>query len=248
MEISPAILPIIAAAGLAAGFVNVVAGGGSLITVPVMIFLGMPPAMANGTNRIALLSQSGFAIAGFRRKGIFPLRTGIILGGISSVGAVIGSTIAIEISGEWFTRILSGVMILVLVLTLYSPRSHAGSGESLPWRLLLPAFFLIGIYGGFIQAGVGLLIMGAFSRLSGSSLIHTNAVKVIIILIYSVPALWVFAINGQIAWAAGAVLAAAQAMGAWLGAHFSVSKGDRWIKVVLACAIVVMAVRLFFFY
>ncbi|GAB6089217.1 sulfite exporter TauE/SafE family protein [Spirochaeta dissipatitropha] len=248
MELSIINLLLIAAAGLAAGFINVVAGGGSLITVPTMIFLGMPPAMANGTNRIAQLSQNGMAVHRFSKKGYVMLRAGLILGAAASVGAIIGSSIAVEISGELFNRILSIVMIGVLVLTLSGRGSHGThETEIRNWPLLLPVFFLIGIYGGFIQAGVGFIIMAAFSRISGLNLVMTNAVKVMIVLIYTVPALLIFILNGQIDFAAGIVLATGQAGGAWLGTHFSVSKGDRWIKVVLTVAVLAMSVRLFFF-
>lgn len=105
-------------AGIFAGFINVVAGGGSLLTVPVLIFIGLPPVMANGTNRIALLAQNAVAIHRFRRKGYFPIRAGIILGAAASLGAVLGSQIAVSISDDLFRKILSGVMILVLAIIL----------------------------------------------------------------------------------------------------------------------------------
>ncbi|AFG38709.1 sulfite exporter TauE/SafE family protein [Spirochaeta africana] len=247
MELSLQMLPLIALAGLAAGFINVVAGGGSLITVPVMIFLGMPSAMANGTNRIAQLSQNSMAAWRFRARGIFPLRAGLLLGLAAALGSVIGSLVAVEIAEPLFNRILSAVMVLVLILTFSRRRAAGSTDEIRNWPLLLPTFFLIGIYGGFIQAGVGFLIMGAFSRISSASLVLTNAVKVLVVLVYTIPAVVVFAVNGQIAWAAGAVLACGQAGGAWLGAHFTVSGGERWIRVVLATAVLGMAIRLFFF-
>lgn len=244
---TPLSLLLIAGAGTAAGFINVVAGGGSLITVPTMIFLGLPPAMANGTNRIALISQNSMAITRFRRSGYFPLRCGLMLGLAASAGAILGSMIAVRISGALFNRILSGVMLAVLILTLTGKRSSGASTEIRHMAVLLPVFFVIGIYGGFIQAGVGFLIMGALSRISGTSLVTTNAAKVMIVLLYTFPALAVFLYNGQIAWTAGAVLAVSQAGGAWLGAHFSVRGGDRWIRLVLAAAVSIMAIRLFFF-
>ncbi len=248
MEITLLALPLIAFAGTAAGFINVVAGGGSLITLPTLIFLGLPPAMANGTNRLAQLSQNSVAIYRFRRKGFFPLRSGLLLGAAASGGAIIGSRVAVDISPELFNRILAGVMVAVLVLTLTgADRKPQGPHEIQNWGLLLPVFFVIGIYGGFIQAGVGFLIMAAFSRLSATSLVLTNATKVMVVLIYTFPALAVFLLHGQVDWAAGVVLAAGNATGAWLGAHFSVARGDRWIKAVLTISVLAMAVRLFFF-
>ena len=248
MQISLYSLPLIALAGTAAGFINVVAGGGSLITLPTLIFLGLPPAMANGTNRLAQLSQNSVAVYRFRRKGFFPLRTGLILGAAASAGAVIGSRVAVDIAPELFNRILAFVMLVVLILTLTGGERSAQASQQV-WRrrLLLPAFFVIGIYGGFIQAGVGFLIMAVFSRISATSLVHANATKVMVVLIYTFPALAVFLLHGQVDWASGVVLAAGNATGAWLGAHFSVAKGDRWIKAVLTVTVSAMAVRLFFF-
>jgi uncharacterized protein len=248
MELTLLALPLIAIAGTAAGFINVVAGGGSLITLPVLIFLGMPPAMANGTNRVAQLGQNSMAMYRFGRKGYFPWRAGLILGVAASFGALVGSRLAVDIPPALFNRILSGIMVVVLILTLTNRKPNTGSEQEVRrWGLLIPAFFFVGMYGGFIQAGVGFLIMAAFSRLSSTSLVLTNAVKVMVVFIYTFPALAVFLYYGQVDWAAGLVLGAGTTTGAWLGAHFSVSKGDRWIKVVLTAAVLVMAVRLFFF-
>ncbi len=247
MELNLVTLPLILLAGTAAGFFNVVAGGGSLLTVPVLIFAGLPPVAANGTNRIAILSQNVMAVARFRSKGHFPWRAGLILGLTASVGALVGSSIAVEISGELFKRILSGVMILVLILTLTgNRRNQSDSSEIKRWYLLIPTFFLVGIYGGFIQAGVGFIIIAAFSLISGTSLLHTNVVKVMVILIYTIPSLIIFILNGQVVWIAGIVMAVGNICGAWLGAHLSIEKGDRWIKIILTVAVVSMAIKLMF--
>lgn len=247
MELNLVTLPLILLAGTAAGFFNVVAGGGSLLTVPVLIFAGLPPVAANGTNRIAILCQNVMAVARFRSKGLFPWRAGIVLGLAASAGALVGSSIAVEISGELFKRILSGVMILVLILTLTGKRRNdSESSEIKRWYLLIPTFFLVGIYGGFIQAGVGFIIIAAFSLISGTSLLHTNVVKVMIILIYTIPSLIIFILNGQVVWIAGLVMAAGNICGAWLGAKLSIEKGDRWIKIILTIAVVSMAIKLMF--
>lgn len=237
-------------AGIFAGFINVVAGGGSLLTVPVLIFIGLPPVMANGTNRIALLAQNAVAIHRFRRKGYFPLRAGIILGAAASLGAVLGSQIAVSISDDLFRKILSGVMILVLFIILLGKHKGGQEGGELPQGklpLLALIFFFIGIYGGFIQAGTGFLIIAGLSVVGGMGLVSANAVKVMVVFFYTIPALVVFLVNGQIAWSAGLVLALGNMTGALFGAKLSVAGGERWIKIVLTIAVSAMAVRLFFF-
>ncbi|MBI9099159.1 MAG: sulfite exporter TauE/SafE family protein [Spirochaetaceae bacterium] len=240
-------------AGTAAGFFNVVAGGGSLITVPTMIFLGLPPAMANGTNRIAILSQNITAVSRFKKKGYFSLKAGLILGVTASAGALLGARIAVDLPGEVFNRILSAVMILVLILTLFGKRKDTSPKpgnrkdviENIP--LLAIAFFFVGIYGGFIQAGVGFIIIAVFSLLSGTTLVRTNSMKVFIVMIYTIPSLLVFILNGQVQWSTGIVLAVGNSLGAWIGTNFTVSKGDRWIRIILSLTISAMAVKLFFF-
>jgi uncharacterized protein len=248
MDMSLASIVMILLAGTAAGFFNVVAGGGSLITVPVLIFAGLPPVMANGTNRVAILSQNIMAVHRFRSRGYFPLKSGLILGLSAAVGATVGSLVAVEISGELFKKILSLVMILVLVLTLVGNRKkHEGDSTIRHIPVLIPVFFLIGIYGGFIQAGVGFIVIAAFSLISGTNLVVTNAIKVLVILIYTVPSLIIFIYSGQIAWIAGFTMAAGNICGAWLGAKMTIEKGDRWIKAVLTVTVSAMAVKLFFF-
>lgn len=234
-------------AGVSAGFFNVIAGGGSLITVPTMIFLGLPPAMANGTNRIAILSQNITSVSRFKKKGYFDPKIGLILGLFASVGAFIGSNIAVDLPAEVFNKILSAVMILVLVLTLLGKKKEGTKERIEKIPLLALAFFFVGIYGGFIQAGVGVIIIAVFSLVSGTTLVRTNSMKVFIVMIYTIPSLVVFILNGQIQWTTGIVLAVGNSTGAWIGTNFSVSKGDKWIKIILTVTVSAMAVKLFFF-
>ncbi len=234
-------------AGTAAGFFNVVAGGGSLITVPTLIFLGLPPVMANGTNRIAILSQNITSVHRFKKKGYFSPKAGLILGLTASAGALIGSNIAVDLPGEVFNKILSAVMVLVLILTIFGKKKEGTRDviENIP--LLAIAFFFVGIYGGFIQAGSGFIIIAVFSLISGTTLVRTNSMKVFIVMIYTVPSLLVFLINGQVQWLMGLVLAVGNSLGALVGTNFSISKGDKWIKIILTVTVSAMAVKLFFF-
>ena len=244
---------LILTAGTAAGFFNVVAGGGSLITVPTMIFLGLPPVMANGTNRIAILSQNITSVNRFKKKGYFSPKVGLVLGLTASAGALLGSNIAVQLPGELFNKILSVVMILILILTLFGKKNTSAklnnqkekkeTIENVP--ILVIAFFFVGIYGGFIQAGVGFIIIAVFSLISAATLVRTNSMKVFIIMIYTVPSLIIFVLNGQIQWSTGIVLAVGNSLGAWFGTNFSVSKGDKWIKIILTATVCAMAVKLF---
>ena len=234
--------------GIAAGFLNTVAFGGSLLALPMLIFLGLESAVANGTNRVAIFFQNFSAIMGFRRKGVFDFRYSILLAVPAVIGAVIGATIAVDIKDSVFNLILAVVMIAMLVLTLLNPterlKDRIESGSKHSKIIPMVVFFFIGIYGGFIQAGVGLLIITALRLLTGMDLVRTNAIKVFVIFFYTVVALGIFIMEGKVNWYLGPTLAVGNACGAWLGSHWAVEKGDKWIKVMLIVAVVAFAVRL----
>lgn len=235
---------LLAGLGLLAGVLNVLAGGGSLITMPVMIFMGMSPATANGTNRIALLAQNVSAVGSFRRKGFSDFKLSMALALCTLPGAVLGAIAAVEISPVWFKRLLALVMVGALVEVLRpKPKGGAGGGKvrKLPAYLGMVA---VGFYGGFIQAGVGFILMALLHGLLRLDLVRVNMHKVFIVGVYMVPSLAVFAVTGQVEWLAGCVLALGNATGGWLGAHVSVKGGERVIKIVFAVAVVAMAVKL----
>lgn len=247
-------LALVLAAGVAGGFLNTVAGGGSALTMPVLIFLGLPSGVANGTVRVAIIVQNLTAVAGFRGKGHFEPALAAQLGLPALAGAVVGSRIAVDVPDAVFNAVLAGVMVLVLASIFIKPKPAGGRAapasavpDSPPAgarRILLMAiFFVIGVYGGFIQAGVGFLIMSSLVFLSGYDLVRINAVKVAVILIYTMAAVTVFLLNGKVEWGPGLTLAAGNAAGAWLGARFSVTGGEKWIRIILVVAVVVMAVR-----
>ncbi len=240
---------LIIGAGMAAGFINVLAGGGSLITLPVLIFLGLPSALANGTNRIALMVQSISAVTNFRNKGYFNYKLSIFLALPAILGSIIGSQLAISIPDKIFNLILAFVMIIMLILILWQPGKRFKQKEEEPWSntkkfLSLVAFFFVGLYGGFIQGGVGIIIIVALSVVSGMSLVEINSMKAMVIGIYMFFSLLVFILNGQVNWLAGLLLAIGNSAGAWLGSSFAVEKGDKWIRVVLTVVIIVLAGRL----
>lgn len=235
--------------GVASGFVNIVGGGGSLISMPVLIFLGLPSAVANGTNRVALMVQSLVAIGYFRRKGFFYPKLSVILGIPALLGSIVGARFAIALSDEMFNKILAVVMLTVMVLVIWRPEKKFLRHEREEFsRLRLGAaalvFFAVGFYGGFIQAGVGFIIIAALALITGMSLVKINSLKVLITLIYITSSLVVFVLSGKVDWLPGLALAAGNALGAYLGSAFSVHKGDRWIRAFLVVSVVLMSAKL----
>ena len=237
--------------GFLAGVINTLAGGGSLITLPVLIFLGLPPAVANGTNRIAILIQSLFGSLGYKSKGYAPDRFTLLLGISASVGALLGARIAIDIEGALFNKILAVIMIVVVGLIVASPKKNLlDQPQRLTGRYLFGAllgFFCIGIYGGFINAGIGFVIMLFLTQINQMDLIRTNATKVTVVCIYSLFALGTFAWNGKVDWLLGLWMALGTSMGAWLTSRWSVQKGARVVKIALLLMVSAMATKLWFF-
>jgi hypothetical protein len=240
-------LVVLALAGAAAGFVNVSAGGGSLLTIPALIFVGLPPTVANGTNRIAILAQNVVSSARFRKSGMFQPALALTLAVPAVAGSVVGSLVAVNMSDTVFQRLLAVVMLLVLAAILFGrSRNDTHDDREAPQRrsLLFPLFFLVGFYGGLIQAGVGFLSILLLHNLGGLTLVRTNSVKVIIIACFTLVAAVTFLIGGKIDWPHALVLTVGTTTGGWLGTVFNVSKGDKWVKVVLAVAVVAMSAKL----
>ncbi|MDI3534593.1 MAG: uncharacterized protein PWQ82_958 [Thermosediminibacterales bacterium] len=234
--------------GIAAGFLNTVGGGGSLLTMPMLIFLGLGSAMANGTNRVAVMVQNIVATINFRRKGFFDYKLSLMLGIPAVLGSIVGARFAISLPDEIFNKILAAIMLMVLAVILFQPHKRFVSvQENLSSKrkaAAVIAFFFVGIYGGFIQAGVGFIIIATLSVLTGLSLVKINSLKVFIVAIYTLSSLLVFLISGNVNLILGLILAVGNGIGAWLGSNFAVAKGDKWIRVILAISVIAMAAKL----
>ena len=237
--------------GFVAGFLNTVAGGGTLLTLPILIFMGLPAPLAQGTNRIAILLQTLTAIKGFKSKGVSTYPFSLYLGISSFFGSIIGAYLALDFDGKPFNRMLAVVMILVLLITLFNPnKNNINLTEKLTQKPLLIAiivFFFLGIYGGLINAGIGFLIMLVLPYVNGMSLLRTNATKVFVVFIYTIGALIVFAIDNQINYGLAAVLSVGNMSGAWISSRWSVKKDDKVIQLFLIVTVFALAVKLWFF-
>ena len=237
--------------GFAVGFINTVAGGGTLLSLPVLIFLGLPPNVANGTNRVAIVIQTAFATAGFKSKGVTTFPFNAYLGASALLGAIIGASIAVDIDGAVFNKILAVIMIAVILIIVFKPKINLKDvHERLTGKYLwlgMLAFFFFGIYGGFINAGLGFIIILFLHFFNHMSLVRANATKVAVVCIYTLSALVVFILNDKVNWAVGFVLAIGNATGAWIASRVSVNKGDGFIKTFLLLVVGIMAIKLWFF-
>ncbi len=242
-------IAVLIAAGTLGGFINVVAGGGSLLTVPVMIFLGVPGPIANGTNRVAILAQNLSAITTFKRAGRSHLRLGMTLALAATPGAVLGAWIGAQLSSARFNQVLALVMIGVMLLMYTGGGKSADRTAEHPQHLRLGhiLMFFAGLWGGFIQIGMGFILMPILHRVMGLDLVTTNILKVTIVAVYTLAALVVFVLTSEVLWLVGGVLAIGNALGGFLGARLTLSHGEVWIRRLLFVAITAMVTKLLFF-
>jgi uncharacterized protein len=243
-------IPLIIITGFGAAFLNTVGGGGSLFSVPILTFLGLPITSANATSRVALLFQNIFAVGGFRSKRVeLPWPYSLYLGISSLFGGVIGALLASTIKDEVFNKIFVGVMILSVFLILFDPIRSKGPEKLSTKNQVIGTilFFFIGIYGGFVQAGIGFMVIAVLSIVNNLSLVKSNYVKVFAAIVYTGVSVIVFAMEGKIVWLTGLVLAIGHALGGWYASRWSVDKGEVWIKRVMIVSIIAMAIKLWFF-
>ncbi len=235
--------------GLAAGFINTTAGGGSMLTLPLLMFLGLPANVANGTNRIAILLQNIIGVNTFRQKKVLDLKTDYKLAIPAVVGSIAGALFAVEIDPQILKKIIAALMVVMFFIVVLKPeiwvKEHAGTASAKPTVLQYIIFFFIGFYGGFIQLGVGFLLLAGLVLGSGYDLVKANAVKVLIVLLYTVFSLGVYFLNKQVDLWAGLILSAGNMGGAWLGATFAVKGGAKYIRYVLIAALVIVILNLF---
>ena len=234
--------------GLAAGFINTVAGGGSSITLPMLIFLGLPPNVANGTNRIAILLQSIVGVNTFSRNRVMRFSEGLKLSVPSAIGAIAGAFAAVEISDEAMRWFIIVIMVAMLLLVIFKPEAWIKKHESetapkTGW-LQYGIFFLIGFYGGFIQVGVGFLLLAGLVMGSGIDLVRANALKVLIVLVYTIIALAIFWANSQVHLWMGVLLGAGSMAGAYAGAKFTIKGGAVYVRYFLMVMLTVMILKL----
>ncbi|HUU45546.1 MAG TPA: sulfite exporter TauE/SafE family protein [Acidobacteriota bacterium] len=238
----------VVAAGFAAGFINTLAGSGSLITLPLLIFIGLPANVANGTNRVAILLQNVVGVRGYHREGVLDWRGGVKLVIPALIGAVIGAQIAVDVDETVLRHTIGGLMLVMLIPLFVQPRrwlaEHTTSvGRSHGWVQYL-VFFAIGLYGGFIQAGVGIFLLAGLVLGAGYDLVRANAIKLFIVLCYTPLALAVFFWAGQVRWDVGLTLAVGNMLGAWVAVKIAVRKGAPFVRWILIGVVLVAGLKL----
>jgi uncharacterized protein len=234
-------------AGLAAGYVNTMAGGGTFITLVALDLVGLSPMTANGTNRIAVEVQSIMGVLGFKSKGMSDWKLSLQFAVPALLGAIVGARLVIDLPDAIFHRVLAAAMLLMLAILIVNPKRWLRERHvEMTWKRRIAAFatfFAVGIYGGAIQAGVGFLLMAALVAVGGMSLVRCNSHKVFIVGVYTLAALAMFASRGHVSLLYGAMMGAGDGLGAWIASRLSVDKGEKVVRPVLILMLAVMAIR-----
>lgn len=244
------IIALLIIAGALSGFINILAGSGSFITLPLLIFLGLPANIANGTNRIGILFQNLVGVIAFKKKKILNFNHGLKLSIPAFFGSLIGAIAAVNIDTKIFEKIIGIVMLIMLFPLLINTKKWFRTLQN-PENIKIGVFqiimmFFIGAYSGFIQAGVGIFIALSLVIGSGFDLLQANALKVLIILVTTCLAVTIFIINQQIYYYYAIALTIGNIIGAYIGAKVAIKKGIEFIKWFLILIIVLSGLKLLF--
>ncbi len=244
------VFPLAVLGGILAGFINTLAGSGSLVTLPILIFLGLPANVANGTNRLGVFFQNVVGISKFHKSGKLEWKNGKFLILPTTLGAVAGALIAIDLNERLMNYAIAGVMFCMLFVILLKPQkwlkeqtevasNYRGIGNFV-------LFFFIGMYGGFIQAGVGVFLLITMVARCGFSMVNANAIKLCLVLFFTIPSLIIFICYNQVDWILGGMMAVGQSIGAWIAATFASGSKNAalWTRRLLISVICISILKL----
>ncbi len=237
------------ALGIFTGFINTLSGSGSLLTLPFLISLGLPANIANGTNRVAILFQNIVAVGSFKKQKIFEYKEAVWLTIPAVVGSFIGAAVAVQLSDDLIEKFVGAILVLMFFLLIFKPKmwlkEQAQDVKTKPNIIQFVILFFVGIYGGFIQAGVGLFLLAGLVLGAGFDLVKANAVKAFIILCFTIVALSVFIYNDTVNFEMGILLAAGNILGAFVASKFALDWGPKFVRYVLLFAVFMAVLMLF---
>lgn len=232
--------------GIAVGFLNVIAGGGSVFVLPFLIFMGLDTATANGTNRLGVMMQTYSAVATYKKDFLEEYKISWQMSLLTIPGAIAGTLLAINTSNEMFEIILGVIMIFVVINMVFTLNIKQTQDEinKLPKSMYI-YMLLIGFYGGFIQVGIGFILMFVISKVLHKNLVKTNFHKSFIVLIYTVPSFIIFVINGNVDWILGLILGIGSSIGSFWAVRSSLKNGEKIIKPIMIVSILIIVAKLF---
>lgn len=239
------IFTILILAGFSVGIINTLAGSGSVITFSILMALGIPAPMANGTLRIGVVMQTATASFRFFKNNKLDLKKGLVLAIPVIIGSISGALIAVNMPHELFEKIIGGVLLVLLFFVIFDPKRWIQEQKEKTERkislLQIIMFLFIGMYGGFVHIGVGIFLLSALVLQAGYDLVKANALKVFLVLLYSPFALGIYILNGQIEWVLGLVAAIGNFAGGYVGSQLAIKKGSKFVRGLLIVVILVFS-------
>ena len=253
MDLSPERLllyGVILAAGVGAGFINTMAGGGSLLTLPALMLLGLPANLANGTNRLSVVVQSASGVAAFHREGKLDTKAVLPIAAPTVLGAIVGAFAATLVPPEVLEPALLSTLVAMALLMLVKPTlvvPPEGGEVRSPWGHpgAWLGLFGAGLYGGFVQAGVGFVLLAVLGGLLHYDAVRGNALKLVCTLLFGLAALSIFIAADQIVWIPAIVLAVGTVIGSQLGVRFAIKAKPVVLRAIIFVAVVASCIAAF---
>jgi hypothetical protein len=247
-NLETSVIAVIVIAGILVGFINTLSGGGSVISLSLLLLLGLPADIANGTNRISIFFQTLSSVSSFTRQKMFTDLRPVWLAIPATLGAILGAYIAVDVNTRVIEIAMAVSMVVMCFFLFYKPDRWLKENKSLLagkltwWQFAI--FFVVGIYGGFIQVGVGYFLLMALVLGAGYDLVKANAVKNLIVFFYAIFALLVFMIDGKVDYLYGLVLSAGSMIGAYIASYLAVKRGAGFIRAVILASVVLTVIQI----
>ena len=245
---SISIIVVIIIAGILVGFINTLSGGGSVISLSLLVILGLPANIANGTNRISIFFQTLSSVGSFTRQKMFTNMRPVYLSIPATIGAIMGAYLAVDVNERVIEAAMGVSMVIMVFFLFYKPDKWLKENPVLMakpirwWQLVV--FFFVGFYGGFIQVGVGYFLLMALMLGVGYDIVKANAVKNLIVFFYAIFALLVFMVDGKVNYMYGLILSAGSMIGAWMASYLAVKKGAGFIRAIILLSVVLTILQI----
>lgn len=234
-ELSLLSVSLLVVTGFIAGVINTLAGGGSNLTIPALMVMGLPADVANATNRVGVFLQSVAGVRGFHRHGKLDSHDTVPVLIPNLLGGLLGALFAAAIPVSFLKPLLLGTMIGMSLLILLRPSVVAPPLGTPPLSVrdrpaAWAALFFAGVYGGFVQAGVGFVLIAALAGTLRYDLVRTNALKMLCTGAFTLIALVVFIVDDLVLWLPGLILGVSTMLGAALGVRMALKVRQETLK------------------